>query len=105
MENVSNPIIIDQYYCDSLFPCPNQVMIEFQHVILKDITTEKRGCRASLISEKTDDSSVLLCCYVRFSVDPTNSSLLVVFGGWKSKGFLYAKSFYGDCVWEFQFET
>ncbi|KAM7471699.1 hypothetical protein LguiA_009882 [Lonicera macranthoides] len=24
MENVSNPIIIDQYYCDSLFPCPNQ---------------------------------------------------------------------------------
>ncbi|CAK9164854.1 unnamed protein product [Ilex paraguariensis] len=25
MENVSNPIIIDQYYCDSLLPCPNQV--------------------------------------------------------------------------------
>ncbi|KAH0659177.1 hypothetical protein KY289_027925 [Solanum tuberosum] len=24
MENVSNPIIIDQYYCDSSFPCPNQ---------------------------------------------------------------------------------
>ncbi|TMW89531.1 hypothetical protein EJD97_017075 [Solanum chilense] len=24
MENVSNPIIIDQYYCDSPFPCPNQ---------------------------------------------------------------------------------
>ncbi|XP_031489184.1 probable polygalacturonase At1g80170 [Nymphaea colorata] len=24
MENVSNPIIIDQYYCDSFVPCPNQ---------------------------------------------------------------------------------
>ncbi|XP_010250040.1 PREDICTED: probable polygalacturonase At1g80170 [Nelumbo nucifera] len=24
MENVSNPIIIDQYYCDSPLPCPNQ---------------------------------------------------------------------------------
>ncbi|OVA10089.1 Glycoside hydrolase [Macleaya cordata] len=24
MENVSNPIIIDQYYCDSLLPCQNQ---------------------------------------------------------------------------------
>ncbi|KAF8400675.1 hypothetical protein HHK36_013975 [Tetracentron sinense] len=26
MENVSNPIIIDQYYCDSLQPCPNQTL-------------------------------------------------------------------------------
>uniref|UniRef100_A0A5B7A5Y2 endo-polygalacturonase n=1 Tax=Davidia involucrata TaxID=16924 RepID=A0A5B7A5Y2_DAVIN len=26
MENVSNPIIIDQYYCDSLLPCPNQTL-------------------------------------------------------------------------------
>lgn len=25
MENVSNPIIIDQYYCDSDRPCANQV--------------------------------------------------------------------------------
>lgn len=25
MSNVSNPIIIDQYYCDSPFQCPNQV--------------------------------------------------------------------------------
>ena len=25
MENVSHPIIIDQYYCDSLTPCLNQV--------------------------------------------------------------------------------
>lgn len=25
MENVSNPIIIDQYYCDSLLPCSNKV--------------------------------------------------------------------------------
>ncbi|KAK4797413.1 hypothetical protein SAY86_029739 [Trapa natans] len=24
MENVSNPIIINQYYCDSFLPCPNQ---------------------------------------------------------------------------------
>ncbi|KAM3398347.1 hypothetical protein P3S68_001862 [Capsicum galapagoense] len=27
MENVSNPIIIDQYYCDSLLPCPNQLQV------------------------------------------------------------------------------
>ncbi|CAI9114015.1 OLC1v1037486C1 [Oldenlandia corymbosa var. corymbosa] len=26
MENVSNPIIIDQYYCDSFDPCPNQTL-------------------------------------------------------------------------------
>ncbi|MCD7459815.1 hypothetical protein HAX54_042030 [Datura stramonium] len=26
MENVSNPIIIDQYYCDSPLPCPNQTL-------------------------------------------------------------------------------
>ncbi|KAK3016695.1 hypothetical protein RJ639_007100 [Escallonia herrerae] len=26
MENVSNPIIIDQYYCDSPFLCPNQTL-------------------------------------------------------------------------------
>lgn len=26
MENVSNPIIIDQYYCDSPLPCNNQTM-------------------------------------------------------------------------------
>jgi len=25
MNNVSNPIIIDQYYCDSRKPCANQV--------------------------------------------------------------------------------
>lgn len=25
MENVRNPIIIDQYYCDSRMLCPNQV--------------------------------------------------------------------------------
>lgn len=25
MEDVSNPIIIDQFYCDSPKPCPNQV--------------------------------------------------------------------------------
>ncbi|PHU15226.1 Polygalacturonase [Capsicum chinense] len=27
MENVSNPIIIDQYYCDSPLPCPNQDVV------------------------------------------------------------------------------
>jgi galacturan 1,4-alpha-galacturonidase len=28
MENVSNPIIIDQYYCDSRQPCANQVRLD-----------------------------------------------------------------------------
>ncbi|XP_031263433.1 probable polygalacturonase At1g80170 [Pistacia vera] len=38
MENVSNPIIIDQYYCDSLTPCANQTSavkienISFEHI-------------------------------------------------------------------------
>ncbi|KAL5756379.1 hypothetical protein ACOSP7_020812 [Xanthoceras sorbifolium] len=38
MENVSNPIIIDQYYCDSLQPCANQTSavkvknISFKHI-------------------------------------------------------------------------
>ncbi|GAB4842059.1 hypothetical protein Ancab_012019 [Ancistrocladus abbreviatus] len=38
MENVSNPIIIDQYYCDSPLPCPNQTSavqvddISFKHI-------------------------------------------------------------------------
>ncbi|PON90136.1 Glycoside hydrolase [Trema orientale] len=38
MENVSNPIIIDQYYCDSLQPCQNQTLavkvdnISFMHI-------------------------------------------------------------------------
>ncbi|XP_048333996.1 probable polygalacturonase At1g80170 isoform X1 [Ziziphus jujuba] len=38
MKNVSNPIIIDQYYCDSLLPCPNKTLavkvenISFIHI-------------------------------------------------------------------------
>ncbi|XP_075663622.1 putative polygalacturonase At1g80170 [Castanea sativa] len=38
MENVSNPIIIDQYYCDSQLPCTNQTLavqvenISFVHI-------------------------------------------------------------------------
>uniref|UniRef100_A0A2N9IBT4 endo-polygalacturonase n=1 Tax=Fagus sylvatica TaxID=28930 RepID=A0A2N9IBT4_FAGSY len=38
MENVSNPIIIDQYYCDSRMPCANQTLavkvenISFMHI-------------------------------------------------------------------------
>lgn len=40
MENVSNPIIIDQYYCDSPFPCPNQVSVEYfkSDTFLKNLT-------------------------------------------------------------------
>ncbi|KAF6152710.1 hypothetical protein GIB67_021370 [Kingdonia uniflora] len=38
MENVSNPIIIDQYYCDSLFPCPNQTLaVKVDNISFKNI--------------------------------------------------------------------
>lgn len=38
MENVSNPIIIDQYYCDSPVPCPNQTLaINIQSISFIDI--------------------------------------------------------------------
>lgn len=34
MENVSNPIIIDQYYCDSRKPCSNKVYFVLHFLIL-----------------------------------------------------------------------
>ncbi|XP_041017298.1 probable polygalacturonase At1g80170 isoform X1 [Juglans microcarpa x Juglans regia] len=52
MENVSNPIIIDQYYCDSWLPCANQTLavkvenISFTHIKGTSATEEaiKFGC-------------------------------------------------------------
>ncbi|KAG9129971.1 hypothetical protein Leryth_007086 [Lithospermum erythrorhizon] len=38
MENVSNPIIIDQYYCDSKVPCSNQTLsVKIQNISFIDI--------------------------------------------------------------------
>ncbi|XP_068647869.1 probable polygalacturonase At1g80170 isoform X2 [Aristolochia californica] len=38
MNNVSNPIIIDQYYCDSSLPCPNQTLsIKVERVTYRSI--------------------------------------------------------------------
>ncbi|KAK2974380.1 hypothetical protein RJ640_021236 [Escallonia rubra] len=38
MENVSNPIIIDQYYCDSPFLCPNQTLaVSVKNIYFKKI--------------------------------------------------------------------
>ncbi|KAF1883157.1 hypothetical protein Lal_00003340 [Lupinus albus] len=38
MENVSNPIIIDQYYCDSQYPCDNQTLtVKVENISFIDI--------------------------------------------------------------------
>ncbi|XP_078436795.1 putative polygalacturonase At1g80170 [Wolffia australiana] len=38
MRNVSNPIIIDQYYCDSSKPCPNETSaVKIEHITFKNI--------------------------------------------------------------------
>ncbi|KAK0595723.1 hypothetical protein LWI29_009354 [Acer saccharum] len=38
MDNVSNPIIIDQYYCDSLVPCENQTLaVKVENISFKNI--------------------------------------------------------------------
>ncbi|KAF3663680.1 Polygalacturonase [Capsicum annuum] len=42
MENVSNPIIIDQYYCDSPLPCPNQVTEGVSNLNLVDSQKKNR---------------------------------------------------------------
>ena len=39
MQDVSNPILIDQFYCDNPTSCQNQVSLQSQHnlvIILKD---------------------------------------------------------------------
>ncbi|XP_057967156.1 probable polygalacturonase At1g80170 isoform X2 [Malania oleifera] len=39
MENVSRPIIIDQYYCDSSLPCANQTAaVKLSDILFKNIT-------------------------------------------------------------------
>ncbi|KAK3219457.1 hypothetical protein Dsin_013427 [Dipteronia sinensis] len=38
MDNVLNPIIIDQYYCDSLLPCENQTLaVKVENISFKNI--------------------------------------------------------------------
>ncbi|XP_065866746.1 probable polygalacturonase At1g80170 isoform X2 [Euphorbia lathyris] len=58
MENVSNPIIIDQYYCDSSHPCANQTSavkvanISFMHI---------KGTSATEAAMRFDCSDYLPC--------------------------------------------
>ncbi|XP_077223135.1 polygalacturonase-like isoform X2 [Tasmannia lanceolata] len=43
MIDVSNPIVIDQYYCDSPEPCPNRTSaVEISDIIFKDIVGTSR---------------------------------------------------------------
>ncbi|KAE7997354.1 hypothetical protein FH972_001996 [Carpinus fangiana] len=59
MENVSNPIIVDQYYCDSRHPCANQTLalkvanISFMHIRGTSATEEaiKFSCSDDLPCE------------------------------------------------------
>ncbi|XP_062089824.1 probable polygalacturonase At1g80170 isoform X2 [Humulus lupulus] len=71
MENVSNPIIIDQYYCDSQKPCHNQTLavkvenISFKHIKGTSATEEaiKFTCSNNLPCEGLylEDVQLLSC--------------------------------------------
>uniref|UniRef100_A0A5B7B9H6 endo-polygalacturonase n=1 Tax=Davidia involucrata TaxID=16924 RepID=A0A5B7B9H6_DAVIN len=58
MHNVSNPIIIDQKYCDQSKPCPEQASaVKVQNVVYKNI----RGTSASEVAIKLDCSKSFPC--------------------------------------------
>ncbi|KAG8489327.1 hypothetical protein CXB51_017418 [Gossypium anomalum] len=58
MYNVSNPIIIDQNYCDQQKPCPKQVSaVRVSNVLYKNI----RGTSASRVAMKFDCSKSFPC--------------------------------------------
>jgi hypothetical protein len=58
MENVQNPIIIDQNYCDSAKPCKNQKSaVEVSNVVFKNI----RGTTISMDAIKLSCSKDLPC--------------------------------------------
>ncbi|KAL5976939.1 hypothetical protein ACLOJK_021276 [Asimina triloba] len=58
MENVTRPIIIDQYYCDSSKPCPEQKSaVEISNVVYKNI----EGTSASKVAVEFDCSESIPC--------------------------------------------
>ncbi|CAN0923980.1 Probable polygalacturonase At1g80170 [Linum grandiflorum] len=47
MENVANPIIIDQFYCDSPNPCQNQTeAVEISKIMYRNITGTSKSAKA-----------------------------------------------------------
>lgn len=64
MEDVSNPIIIDQFYCDSQKPCQNQVLNVF---VLNDISIYNTIDKLTCVVEKGkyDKMCVVLCGHYR----------------------------------------
>ncbi|RDX78944.1 hypothetical protein CR513_40696, partial [Mucuna pruriens] len=58
MENVTNPIIIDQYYCDEAKPCQEQdSAVQLSNVLYQNI----RGTSASEVAIKFDCSQAVPC--------------------------------------------
>ncbi|KAL2536726.1 Polygalacturonase QRT2 [Forsythia ovata] len=58
MQNVNNPIIIDQNYCDQNEPCQNQKSaVQVENVVYKNI----RGTSASEVAMKFDCSATFPC--------------------------------------------
>ncbi|WJX49733.1 hypothetical protein P8452_36130 [Trifolium repens] len=58
MQNVTNPIIIDQYYCDQTEPCQEQGRaVQLSHVLYQNI----RGTSASEVAIKFDCSRTIPC--------------------------------------------
>ncbi|KAM7509013.1 hypothetical protein LguiA_019466 [Lonicera macranthoides] len=58
MQNVFNPLIIDQIYCDSKFPCPEQrSAVQIENVVYKNI----KGTSASKIAIKFCCSKAFPC--------------------------------------------
>ncbi|XP_058074494.1 probable polygalacturonase At1g80170 isoform X2 [Magnolia sinica] len=84
MNNVSNPIIIDQYYCDSQIPCPNQTLsVKVERVSFRGIS----GTSAT-------EEAIFLACSDSFPCEKIllNNIQLFYVGGntssycWKASG-------------------
>ncbi|KAL4195034.1 hypothetical protein AMTRI_Chr05g62500 [Amborella trichopoda] len=98
MENVSNPIIIDQYYCDSLEPCPNQT----SSVKVKAITfINIRGTSATGEAMRFACSETFPCEDIYLE----NIELLSALGGtseafcWEALGSSFGPVYPPPCFW------